>query len=299
MEEIEIIGLDGEVTKIGNFQEEMIEENKWNFLNPKLCTNLRDAINSSTVFLYDPKYLAQYNLSCAVMDRLDTCISKLEQYGDYPESEEELLSFMMFSCMVVDAVQEIIMELTGCKREDLLSGTNEDYKFFGDIYKKSEIYNPNVEMPVDDKFFEYLRSLMFAHPFETSRAKFLKPKEKQYSPWVIVNNAISGLLGAKDLVGVRIYSNQSENIIDLHFPFSTLKSYIASRYERIQKATEWVKEQIRITEENWKKVKVNRFQDAIDVFKEIKGILISRYEDASSSQEAIECLECENSIEKK
>ena len=129
MEEIEIIGLDGEVTKIGNFQEEIIEENKWNFLNPKLCTNLRDAINSSTVFLYDPKYLAQYNLSCAVMDRLDTCISKLEQYGDYPESEEELLSFMMFSCMVVDAVQEIIMELTGCKREDLLSGTNEDYKF--------------------------------------------------------------------------------------------------------------------------------------------------------------------------
>lgn len=27
--------------------------------------------------------------------------------------------------------------------------------------------------PSDDKFFEYFRALIFAHPFETSRPKFL------------------------------------------------------------------------------------------------------------------------------
>ena len=73
--------------------------------------------------------------------------------------------------------------------------------------------------PTDDKFFEYLRSIMFAHPFETNRPKFFMKHEIQYSPWVIANNPATKFRGIKDGVGVRIYSNKFDEIKDLIFFF--------------------------------------------------------------------------------
>ena len=52
-----------------------------------------------------------------------------------------------------------------------------------------------------------LRSLSMAHPFETSRPKFFKKGEIQYFPWVIANSNFTNILGAKDGVGIRIYSD--------------------------------------------------------------------------------------------
>jgi hypothetical protein len=46
-----------------------------------------------------------------------------------------------------------------------------------------------------------------AHPFETSRPKFFKKGEIQYFPWVIANSNFTNILGAKDGVGIRIYSD--------------------------------------------------------------------------------------------
>ena len=86
-----------------------IGEKEFNeLLNPSFCRDFREAINSSPIFSGDSKYVAQYNLSCAVMDRLDTCIEKLNKYGEYPDSEEDFLVFMMFASMATDAVKEIL-----------------------------------------------------------------------------------------------------------------------------------------------------------------------------------------------
>lgn len=63
------------------------------WLNPSFCRDFRESINSSPIFSEDPKYMARYHLSCAVMDRLDTCIEKLNTYGDYPDSEEDLRTY--------------------------------------------------------------------------------------------------------------------------------------------------------------------------------------------------------------
>ena len=87
-------------------------------LNPSFCNDFRKAINSSPIFSYDPKYMACYHLSCAVMDRLDTCIEKLNTYGDYPKSEEDFLVFMMFAAMATDAVKEILAQLGIHKKKD-------------------------------------------------------------------------------------------------------------------------------------------------------------------------------------
>ena len=71
----------------------------------------------------------------------------------------------------------------------------------------SQIYNPDAKTPTDDEFFEYFRSLSFAHPAETNRQKFKRPDEVQYSPWVIVNRDVVELKGCKYTVGVRIYTS--------------------------------------------------------------------------------------------
>ena len=110
-------------------------------LNPSFCRNFREAINSSPIFSGDPKYMAQYHLSCAVMDRLDTCIDKLNKYGDYPDSEEDFLVFMMFASMATDAVKEILSQLGICKKKAPIYNSDEDYKYFREAYLKATPHN--------------------------------------------------------------------------------------------------------------------------------------------------------------
>ena len=263
------------------------------FLNPSFCRDFREAINSSPIFGYDPKYMARYHLSCAVMDRLDTCIEKLNTYGEYPDSEEDFLVFMMFAAMATDAVKEILAQLGIHKKKDPIYNSDEDYKYFREAYLNSPIYNPDADIPTDEEFFQHFRSLSFAHPAETSRQKFLQKNETQYSPWVIVNRNIMRLRGYADEVGVRIYTSLKEDILDLRISFATLKEYVRSRYVRISLATEWVYEQIEAIKTEWQKYKINRAQSAIDVLREIDQILEERFERTDSVKEAIRYLECD------
>lgn len=274
-----------------------LSENRRGFLDQKVCREFRETINSSPIFAYDPKYLAQYNLCCAVMDRLDTCVERLNKYGEYPDSEEEFLVFMMFACMTIDAVKEILSELGVHGKKEPIYGTEEDYKFFKKIYTESRIYNPDSDIPDDDRFFEYLRSLMFAHPFETSRPKFLKKGEKQFSPWVIVNYTALAFSEYPYSVGVRIYTNMTEDIIDLRMPFGVLKDYIKSRYERLRMAIVWARKQITLAVGDWKKTKVSRNKAPLDTLIEIDQILSSRYVRCYSCKEAITYLGCQLTME--
>lgn len=264
------------------------------FLDDRLCVEFRNVISSSPIFCHAPEYLSKYNLCCAVMDRLDTCVFILNKYGSYPNTEEDFVTFMMFACMVTDAVKEIADTL--CTNTNKSAKSNNDCCFFKDTYIQSPIYNPNSEIPTDDKFFEYLRSLIFAHPFETSRAKFLKKGEKQYSPWVIVNRSIAGFRDIKDAVGVRIYSSHSDGIIDLRISFALLKKYINSRYKMIKSATESVKVLINAANDKWKKVKVDREQSAVIILQEIVAILKARYENSDLITELCSYMICTLSL---
>ena len=242
-------------------------------LNPSFCRDFREAINASPIFSEDPKYMARYHLSCAVMDRLDTCIEKLNTYGEYPDSEEDFLVFMMFAAMATDAVKEILAQLGIHKKKDPIYNSDEDYRFFSEAYINSPIFNADVKIPTDEEFFEYFRSLSFAHPAETSRQKFKKQGEVQYSPWVIVNRDVARLRGYEDAVGVRIYTSLKEDILDLRISFSALKEYVRSRYERIFLATTWALEQIENAKAQWRKNKINREQTPTDILHEIDKVL--------------------------
>lgn len=262
-------------------------------LNPSFCRDFRKAINSSPIFSGDPKYMAKYHLSCAVMDRLDTCIDKLNKYGDYPDSEEDFLVFMMFASMATDAVKEILAQLGICRKKDPIYNSDKDYKYFKEAYLNSSIYNPDASIPTDEEFFQHFRSLTFAHPAETSRQKFLRKGEIQYSPWVIVNRKAMRLRGCDDAVGVRIYTSLEERILDFKISFATLKDYVRARYERISLATKWVYEQIELARINWKTQKINRNQPPLAVLKEISKTLKARCETNYSIEELIRYMECE------
>jgi len=262
-------------------------------LNPSFCCDFREAINSSSIFCSDPKYMAQYHLSCAVMDRLDTCVEKLNKYGDYPDSEEDFLVFMMFASMATDAVKELLVQLGICKKKDPIYNSDEDYRHFSEAYLNSSIYNPDKDIPTDEEVFQHFRSLSFAHPAETSRQKFLREGEIQYSPWVIVNRSAMRFRGYEDAVGVRIYTSLETDILDFIISFATLKDYVRSRYERISLATKWVYEQIEAAKTEWKTHKINRNQSPLEVLREIDQTLNERYERSYSIEELLRYMECE------
>lgn len=151
---------------------------------------------------------------------------------------------------------------------------------------------PDDECPTDDKFFEYFRSLAFAHPFKTDRPKFFQKDEIQYSPWVIANSSITNMRGGGvDAVGVRIYSNKLNEIKDL-----IIKHFIRSRYLLLEKATTKVNQIILNKNSEWKKRKICRFRSPLNTLKEINNILVSRYEVNSYIEAAITYMECVSTL---
>ena len=257
---------------------------------PQLSRDFRNVINNSPIFLYDEQYKNHYSLACVVMDRLDTCIEYLNKHITYPKNEEDFLSFMMFTCMIVDAVKQILKDLG-------IESLSKESKYFRKVCLGRPLNLSEEDCPTDDKFFEYFRSLTFAHPFETSRPKFFQKGEIQYSPWVIVNSPVGVFNGISDAIGVRTYSNKCDDILDLQLSFATLKEYIKSRYECICLATKWAEYAVSKEESKWRRQKLNRVQEPIDIYREILKVLISRYHEVYDIEKAINYLECINTVE--
>ena len=258
------------------------------FLNPDVYREFRNAFNETPLFMYNEEYKTCFNLFCAVTDRLESCIEYLNGHAETPKTEEDFLSFVMFSCMVLDAVKHVLKQL------DIEKIDKTDY--FQNICLSKPLNIEKHECPTDDKFFEYLRSIMFAHPFETNRPKFFMKHEIQYSPWVIANNPATKFRGIKDGVGVRIYSNKFDEIKDLIFSFDVLKKYIKSQYLLLDLATEKVKEIVSLKEIEWKKHKINRSLDYLDILKEIKDILKLRHEEYYDVETVIRYMGCKNTL---
>ena len=164
---------------------------------------------------------------------------------------------------------------------------------------KSQLLSEKRNIPTDDDFFEYLRAMAFAHPYETSKRgrPFMEDGEIQMCPWVIIDK--SGMTcRIKNPVGIRIYSNKFEDDLqDILFSFDDVKAYIKSRYKCLKEITKWAKEELEKHIEEWKKRKINRNQDPVDILTEIKSVLTDRFQDASSIENLVVYLTCPISVE--
>lgn len=257
------------------------------FLDSNLCRKLRDKINETNIFCEDKEYHIYFNLICAVMDRLDSCIEYLNKHSKPPQSEHELLVFSMYACTVIDAIKQLNKQLS------IPEKYKEEKRIFKGICTSSPLNIKSENCPTDENFFEYLRALIFAHPFETSRQKFLKKNnEIQYSPFVIAKSHSAIVLGKKNIIGVRIYSSLNDDIKDLKFPFNLLKKFIKSRYELLEDVNCWVQRVIDKKYDEWKEHKVNRFIEPLNVWKDILNILKERYQEHYTIDIVIDFLTC-------
>lgn len=269
-----------------------MSENEKEYLDSTIIKAFREVINSSPIFMAQEQYRPLYNLICVFMDRIDSTIEFLNAHSDYPKSEEDFINFLVYAAILRDGINKLY---EGIFHSDP-PYVNEK-KYFTDVTYNLHPYFTAQTCPTDDYFFEYLRSMAFAHPYETSsrgtKRPFMQRGEIHYCPWVIVNKAVAAFSGIEDGVGLRIYTKMNEEAINsIMFSFSKLKKYIARRYQCINQLTKWAKDGIADQTQQWKQIKVNKEQEPIAVFREIQSILESRFENAFSIKIAISFLEC-------
>lgn len=247
------------------------------FLDSALIRNFRNTINSSDIFNKSDKLKEKYNLICVVMDRLDSAVKYLNNHSDFPKTEEDFIYFLVYACMVKDAITKLHENVYHRKPSYITQK-----KYFCNVDHYGKMLFTEETCPTDDVFFEYLRSMAFAHPFQTDYRKgriFMEDTEKQYCPWVIVHGSY---------VGVRVYTSSDKFVIeDITFAFENLKAYIKERYECISEIEKWANNEILLQDEEWAQHKVKRSEDIFETINSIKEI----YEERFLENYAIECIE--------
>lgn len=243
-------------------------------------------IDETDLYKYNATVKAQFDLICVVIDRLHDAVDYLNEHEDTPQNDEGVFLFWVYACMVHDAVKQIFIGL-GLRYPWEDAGDPENFKFFGNIAKAHPLNIPKDMCPTDDKFFEYLRSMSFAHPFKTDRPKFFAQGEIQYSPFVIHGHSSGAAPGEEESIGVRIYSNQFTDIVDVRIPYKTLLAYVKSRYEKMRVVSRHIEGLIQRQEEVWRKRPINRNQPTEDLLREIVKRLEERGKDSGLAKEAL------------
>ena len=73
-------------------------------LNQQLCNELRYVIYETDIFIRDEKESKRFLFICALMDRFDTAAKYINEHQKKPDSEEELIIFMVYSCIIKDGI---------------------------------------------------------------------------------------------------------------------------------------------------------------------------------------------------
>lgn len=264
------------------------------YLDESLIWDLHKAIESSDIFMKEEPLKHKYNLFCAFKDRMFSAVKYLNEHSKPPKIEEEFINFLVHAAIVRDGIMKSYENLYGKKPPFI-----EEKKYFLDVRTYSEKYFSEKTQPTDDVFFEYLRAMAFAHPYETKKRgrPFMEDGEIQICPWVIIDKSVMSC-SIKNPVGIRIYSNKFEDgLIDILFSFDNVKAYIKSRFECLKEIIKWVKQQLAQHIKKWKKEKINRTQTPVAVLREIKSILDDRFQDASNIEELLKYMICPISID--
>lgn len=264
------------------------------FLNKKLLDEYRAVINSTNIFYESEKLKNKWNLICTVIDRLDSAVNWMNEHSNELKTEEDFIMFLVFASIIRDAIYALSDNIYDKKPKCI-----ESKKWFSNIcsYDRKPMFNEN-NCPTDDAFFDYLRSLGFAHPFKTDgRYKsrpFILQGEINYSPFVI--NTYNEIYIGK-CVGIRIYSNMKKDI-DLLIPLNSLKSYIEERYNMLANYTDWFKTEIVEQNNNWKKCKINRNQSIVEIFSDAIKISEERFKDVSYLKDTLEFINYNSNVDK-
>lgn len=256
-------------------------------LDGKLVYDLRDVINKTNIFVADVNEKEKFNLICAVMDRFDDSVMYLNSHQTLPPSEEEIIMLFHHFCIIRDGIKVV---------SNILNIINKPTDIFKDYCQDEPFLIDEVDYKGDDKFFDYLRSLFFAHPFITDRSIPNPIKgEVQYSPYIL-NNRGGFFSDLKDSIGVMVYSNKRD-MFHICIKFNDLKEYIKLKYEKISDIINAFQAIINNKEKEWSNRKVDRNQDSDSILLDVIDILNERYLEDSDIKELYDYLTCEISEE--
>lgn len=256
-------------------------------LDGKLVYDLRDVINKTNIFVADVNEKEKFNLICAVMDRFDNSVMYLNSHQTIPTSEDDIIMLFHHFCIIRDGIKVV---------SNILNIENQSTNIFQSYCEKEPFLMPTSDYKGDDKFFDYLRSLFFAHPFITDRSIPNPIKgEVQYSPYIL-NNRGGIFPDLKNSVGVMVYSNKRD-MFNICIKFDDLKEYIRLKFEKINDIINAFQDIINNKEKEWSNRKVNRNQDSDAILLDVIDILNERYLEDSDIKELYDYLTCNISDE--
>lgn len=246
-----------------------------NYQNYKLDIELVDKmlrlVDESDILANSYKHLSTYNLICASAERIRTCAYYINEHMEYPKKEEDFICLFTFVAMLYDCIIRLAKEF----RAEIKF----DNSIFEDLYENQNLNILDEDSVKDDNIFEYLRSLILAHPTATNRVSFLKRrKEYHVSPWVIVYGENS-IMKNEDEVGVRIYSDKQKEIINLNFSYIDIFVFSHFLYNSLDKIIKNIEEIIKVENDNSLSKKINRGKILKNIFEEAKTIFESRFQD--------------------
>ena len=260
-------------------------------LDNDLNNKLRETVNSDDLFWKDPVQKENWNLICAVMDRLDTSINYINSHTDYSKNENDIILFFVHASIIKDAIYQVsnALKIDCSNTENIFYKYVKDYEIFENV-EEYENYR-NSKNAADDQFYEYLRSLVFAHPAETSWSIPNRiQNEIQYSPYLL-SSTLQFHCDYKNPIGVQIYSNKRD-IFHICLDLDDLKQYVKNKYYKLELIINKYNSIVEEFKKEKKKHKVNRNQDDLSILKEIVTILDERYLEHYDIDKLINDLEC-------
>lgn len=248
-----------------------------NFFDVQLCFNLREVVNRTDIFYKDKLQSKKFDFICAFMDRFDFAVNYLNEHNSKPKTEIDFMTYLTQASIIRDGIN-LCYKLLGIEKDK----TN---IFFKD-YCLRDI---GCEPESDDRFYDYFRSLSFAHPLDTNKSIPDRiNEEKQFSPYCLLD--LYNFKNDQNSIGVMVYSNMRENF-SLTIPFEVLTNYLKYKYELLVNIIEKFNLIIEDMEENWKKRKVNRNGSSVTILKDVSNILQERYLEHDYIDDLIEYLE--------
>lgn len=270
--------------------------------NSSIKEELSDLLQRTKAFRVDEQLSRQFSLACVVQDRLLDAIRYLDSHLDPPRNNEELYLFMVYADNVFSAIKEffkipIIQNNVPYKFDHRGEDANQT-TFFLDAFRKAFPKATSSEWPSDDDFFRYFRSLSFAHPYETSRQKFIDRDggERHYSPFPITRNSPGFPIEEDGDVGVVVYSNGKGNSISstyfsITLRYSTIKNFLISRYNTLADITKYIKHLLATKEKSWLRHKIDRNKPLPELLAQLHSIHEERLEEPYFIEELVRHIE--------
>lgn len=230
-------------------------------LDQKVCDSMYDILNHTTIFQYDEDLKAKHSQVCAVLDRLRHAVSWVNRHLETPtgiHAPTQLMTFMMFASLIKDSIEKLRSDL-GLSAVIFDKGRPESRQFFSSVCQREPLNISASECPTDDAFFQYFRSLVFAHSGKVEMSQgILRSGEVQYCPFIVERGLKQYANEPDDYVGVMIYSTEKDRDWKiLRVRFTALKAYLKSRYESLGLILLKIKKKLKADRKAWTKIRVD------------------------------------------